>query len=46
MKKWLAIALALLMLSGCSFNTIKKWIDKMDWERDDETIRIVDFFLR
>ncbi len=30
----------------CSFNTVKKWIDKMDWERDDETIRIVDFFLR
>jgi hypothetical protein len=46
MKKWFVIALALLMLSGCSFSTVKKWFDKMDWERDDQTIRIVDFFLR
>jgi hypothetical protein len=46
MKKWLVIALALLMLSGCSFNTVKKWIDSMDWERDDQTIRIVEFSFR
>jgi hypothetical protein len=38
--------LAALLLSGCSWNKVMKWIDQMDWERDDQTIRIVDFFLK
>jgi len=46
MKKWMAIALLLLLLSGCSWDKYLKWFDKMDWERDDQTIRIVDFLVR
>ncbi|MBI5250920.1 MAG: hypothetical protein HY912_15640 [Desulfomonile tiedjei] len=46
MKKWLVISVALLMLSGCSFKKAWKWIDEMDWERDDQTISVVDFFIR
>ncbi|HMK34367.1 MAG TPA: lipoprotein [Desulfomonilaceae bacterium] len=46
MKKWLAVLLTILMLSGCSFSKVWKWIDEMDWERDDQTVRIVDFFMR
>jgi hypothetical protein len=46
MKKLLLVALAFLFLSGCSFSQVWKWIDEMDWERDDQTIRIVDFFVR
>jgi hypothetical protein len=38
--------LAVLLLSSCSWNKVMKWIDQVDWERDDQTIRIVDFFLR
>lgn len=38
--------LATLFLSSCSWNSVIKWFDQMDWERDDQTIRIVDFFLR
>jgi hypothetical protein len=45
MKKWLAIALLFLFLSGCSFSTFRKWFDEMDWERDDETVKIVRFLL-
>ncbi|AFM24371.1 Prokaryotic membrane lipoprotein lipid attachment site [Desulfomonile tiedjei] len=43
MKKWLVLALALIMISGCSTKKIWKWIDEMEWERDDQTIRIMDF---
>lgn len=46
MKKWLILALALLLLSGCSFKQVWKWFDQMDWEPDDKTIRVVDFFIR
>lgn len=46
MKKLLVVALATLILSGCSLNKIKKWIDEMEYEREDETVRIVDIFWR
>jgi uncharacterized lipoprotein YajG len=46
MKKWLLIALALVMLSGCAMNKVWKWIDDMDYERDDQTVRIVDIFIK
>lgn len=41
MKKWLLVVIALLMLSGCSWNKVLKWIDEMEWERDDQTVRIL-----
>jgi hypothetical protein len=43
MKKWLILALALVMISGCSTKKVWKWIDEMEWERDDQTIQIMDF---
>ncbi|MEW6137649.1 MAG: lipoprotein [Thermodesulfobacteriota bacterium] len=46
MKKWLIIALALMFLSGCSFSKFWKWFDEMEWERDDETVKIVRFLLK
>jgi hypothetical protein len=46
MKKWLLVAIALLALSGCSWSKVLKWIDQMEWERDDQTVRIVDFLIR
>ncbi|MGO9566530.1 MAG: lipoprotein [Desulfomonilaceae bacterium] len=46
MKKWLLIALILVILSGCSWNQVWKWIDEMDYERDDQTVRIVDIFIK
>jgi hypothetical protein len=46
MKKWLLTALILLFLSGCSFDRVWKWIDEMDFERDDQTINIVRFIVK
>ncbi len=46
MKKWLLIALTLVILSGCSWNKVWKWIDEMEFERDDQTVRIVDIFTK
>ncbi len=46
MRKWLVVALMLLMLSGCSWDKVKKWFDETEWERSDQTIRIVDYLLR
>jgi hypothetical protein len=46
MKKWLLIALTLAILSGCSWNKVWKWIDEMEYERDDKTVRIVDIFIK
>ncbi|MBI5572453.1 MAG: membrane lipoprotein lipid attachment site-containing protein [Desulfomonile tiedjei] len=46
MKKLLLAALVMFLLSGCSINKIWKWVDEMEWERDDQTIRIVDFLIR
>ena len=46
MKKWLLVALTILFLSGCAFDSVWKWIDEMDFERDDQTINIVRFILK
>lgn len=46
MRKLLLVALTVLLLSGCSFHNVWKWLDQADWERDDQTIRVVDFLLR
>jgi hypothetical protein len=46
MKRLLLAMLVLLFLSGCSVNSLWKWIDEMEWEREDQTIRVTDFFLR
>jgi len=46
MRKWLLLLIAILLLSGCSFRQAWKWLDNMDWERDDQTIRIVHFLVR
>ncbi|MFH1114148.1 MAG: hypothetical protein V1792_09530 [Pseudomonadota bacterium] len=45
-KKWILIALAVLMFSGCSLNKMWRWIDEMDWEREDQTIRIMRYLIR
>ncbi|MDQ7782387.1 MAG: hypothetical protein RDU20_05900 [Desulfomonilaceae bacterium] len=46
MKKWLLIALTLLLMSGCSLTKMWRWIDEMDWERDDQTIRVMRILIR
>lgn len=46
MKKWLLVALAVMLLSGCSWNKVKKWFEDMDWEPEDQTIRIERTFIR
>ncbi|MGO9122824.1 MAG: hypothetical protein ACLQPD_35045 [Desulfomonilaceae bacterium] len=46
MKKWLLVALTILFLSGCAFDSVWKWIDEMDFERDDQTINIVRFIVK
>ncbi len=45
-KKWALVALILLSLSACSWRQVWNWFDEMEWERDDEVIRIVDFIVR
>jgi uncharacterized lipoprotein len=46
MKKWLLLAIVVTLLSGCSWRSVMKWIDSMEWERDDEIIRVVDIFVK
>jgi len=46
MKKWLLVALILLLVSGCSFSKVWKWIDEMDWEPDDKTIKVIQILIR
>ena len=46
MKKWLLIIVATFLIASCSFERAVKWIQDMDWERDDQTIRIVNIFVK
>jgi hypothetical protein len=46
MKKWVALLFILLVLSGCSLQKVKKWLDGLEWERSDRTIRVIDLFMR
>jgi hypothetical protein len=46
MKKLFLIMLAALLLSGCSMGKVMKWINEMDWERDDQTIQVVKFLIK
>ncbi|MEJ2716231.1 MAG: hypothetical protein P8182_03700 [Deltaproteobacteria bacterium] len=45
-KKWMVILIVFLLLSGCSWNKVIKWFDEMEVERNDETIRVIDIFIR
>jgi hypothetical protein len=45
-KKWIVMGLVLLLLGGCSWKRVRDWMDKMDWERSDQTIHIVDIIIR
>ncbi len=46
MRKLLLIALVTLFLSGCSLSRAWKWFDEMEWERDDQTVKIIELFIR
>ena len=46
MKKLLLIALVTLLLSSCSLSRAWKWFDEMEWERDDQTVKIIELFIR
>jgi uncharacterized lipoprotein len=45
MKKLLAAALIVCFLSGCSLHKAWKWFEELEWERDDQTIRTIDFLI-
>ena len=46
MKRWMAFAFLVLFLSGCSFSKVWKFIDEMEYERDDQTICVVRFLIK
>jgi hypothetical protein len=46
MKKWVVIVLLAVLLSGCSWQKVKKFFDETDWERSDRTIRVMDLIVR
>ena len=46
MRKLILIALVTLFLSGCSLSRAWKWFDEMEWERDDQTVKIIELFIR
>lgn len=46
MKRWILVALFVILLSGCSWDKVIKWIDEMDWERDDQTVHITDILVK
>jgi outer membrane lipopolysaccharide assembly protein LptE/RlpB len=42
MRKALVLLMLVMwatLLAGCSWKNSLKWIDKLDWERDDQTVR-------
>ena len=48
-RKWMAVVLVMVVIlaaSGCSFHKVRKWFEKLEWEKDDETVRIVDLFVK
>ncbi len=46
MKKLAFVALICLLFSGCSLSKAWKWFDEMEWERDDQTIKIIELFMK
>lgn len=46
MKKCAVICLLVLLLGGCSAKKIWNWLDKMDWERDDQTVQTFDITIK
>lgn len=46
MKKWLLVTLAVLLISGCSLSKFWKWVDEMEWEREDQTIKVMRILIR
>lgn len=46
MKKWIVIGMLLVLTAGCSAKKIWNWMDKMDWERDDQTVHTFRLFIR
>jgi len=46
MKKWVVLVLLAVLISGCSWQKVKKWFEEADWERSDRTIHMVDTILR
>lgn len=46
MKKWVVLVLVAALVSGCSWQKVKKWLDEAEWEREDRTIRIIDLVVR
>lgn len=46
MRRLVLLGLVVLLISGCSFKQMWKWIEDAEWEREDKTITIVDFSVR
>ena len=46
MKKWVVLVLFTVLISGCSWQKVKKFFEEAEWERSDRTIRVVDMILR
>jgi hypothetical protein len=46
MKRWILVALLVISLSGCSWDKVIKWIDEMDWERDDQIVHVTDILVK
>ncbi len=45
-KKLVILAVAVTLLSGCSWRKAWKWFEEMEWEREDEIVRVVDVLPR
>ncbi|MGC8602672.1 MAG: hypothetical protein ACP5VS_03165 [Desulfomonilaceae bacterium] len=46
MKKWLLVIVVTFLVASCSFERAVKWIEDIDWERDDQTIKMSHILLR